>query len=486
MKRNADDAPKRIPVLPAEEFFDRDVLDKIMESNSRLWNDAVEEMALKAMVYLQEWNQTLWDERKAADAVARAYGESDVQRVYDTPITKAVLDQVMQWMQRHASLEMLMKRKAVSQQELMMAIDEAFHRHSGTDIYTHLEDFVTRGGNVDEEAFRIADLIRQVEFEVIVRQPDGGVMEVFDKYDIADAIQTYCNGIYREGESTDYMPTDDVADANPQSDKSVSLEQTDNATLNRFQTEAAAGAPCAACNHPSTDHLYESMGPGPCLMADCGCTKYNSKTANFPQEASMSDNVKCEKCGESTGTKLCLGCSPDGTLFKGKSAAQLDAEKQARIDRVRAQVWGLNLTASQKKVLADIEDKIMDYSEDFLESVGSIMKRPWDLGSAWEVAANADGPTKIVRRESAIDEDAPASIGKHAYEPGQELRMCGGVVPEDVIIRECIGEDRYKVQSVMSGKVFPVAEADLYNPNGEADLFDGEYPMTLADISQLF
>lgn len=336
-----------------------------------------------------------------------------------------------------------MNRKAIDQQELMMAIDEAFHRHSGTDIYSHLEDFVLRGGKVDDEAFRIADLIRQIEFEVIKQQPDGGVTEVFDKNDIAYAIQEYCRGIYRQGENTngqDYMSTDDVADANPEATR----VKPDVSVLdaNRFQTEA-----------------------------------------------NMSKKVKvgCEKCGEETGgTKLCLDCSPDGTLFKGKSSAQLDAEKQARIDRVRAQVWGLNLTASQKKVLADIEDKIMDYSEDFLETVGSIMKRPWDLGSAWEVAANADGPTKIVRRESAVDENAAPSISKHAYEPGQELRMCGGVVPEDVIVRECIGEDRYRVQSVMSGKVFPVSEADLYDPTGETDLFDGDYPMNAADIANLF
>lgn len=84
--------------LPAEQFFSQEQLDSIMEKNKSLWDDAVEAMALESMMKLQEWDKSLWDESKAAEAVARAYG-TDVKEVYGTPVQKAVLDQVMQWVQ---------------------------------------------------------------------------------------------------------------------------------------------------------------------------------------------------------------------------------------------------------------------------------------------------------------------------------------------------------------------------------------------------
>lgn len=88
-------------ILPAEDYIDPEHLKKIMDSNKRLWDDAVEGMALKAMEYLQRWNPKLWDENKMAESVALAYGTGDIRDVYNTPVMKAVLDQIMGWAKKH-------------------------------------------------------------------------------------------------------------------------------------------------------------------------------------------------------------------------------------------------------------------------------------------------------------------------------------------------------------------------------------------------
>jgi len=130
-------AAKEMPVFQAEDYFSPEVLEKIWENNKRLWNDTVEGMALQAMIKLQEWNRALWDESKAAEAVARAYGTGDVKTVYETPIMKAVLDQVLQWMKNGettASIKSRISKKA----------DEStYHgdRRKGLDI-SSIDDYV--------------------------------------------------------------------------------------------------------------------------------------------------------------------------------------------------------------------------------------------------------------------------------------------------------------------------------------------------------
>lgn len=101
-----------------EDLANPEIVDKIMDSNQRLWADTVEAMALKAMAILKrEHSSEQWDESLAADAVAYVYWTSP-QVVRETPIMKAVLDQVIAWMkntggQRQSFLSAWKRRAAI-------------------------------------------------------------------------------------------------------------------------------------------------------------------------------------------------------------------------------------------------------------------------------------------------------------------------------------------------------------------------------------
>lgn len=156
-------------------------------------------------------------------------------------------------------------------------------------------------------------------------------------------------------------------------------------------------------------------------------------------------------------------------------------EKQRKLALLRDKTADLKLTAAHRKLLASVEEQIAELSDEFIATVAGIIKQEWDPGSSWEVV-EAGGVPKIVRRETALPDDAPT---KHAFREGQTLRIDAGVVPDEVVVRECLGESRYKVQSLSSHGVFIVDEADLYDPNVEATVFDGG-EIGVGDLANLF
>ena len=162
-----------------------------------------------------------------------------------------------------------------------------------------------------------------------------------------------------------------------------------------------------------------------------------------------------------------------------------EAEKQRRIALVQQSVLGLRLTASQMSIVDSILENVMQYDEDFLQSTGEIVKHPWDPGSCWELVEGQDGEARLVRQSLDIDDGLEAE-DKHTYKCGQKLQVQMSVMPEDVIIRECVGATRYRVQSEMTGRVFDVEEADLCDTSEDSGLFDGSYPMSLGDVANLF
>lgn len=84
-------ARENMEVLPADKFFPPEVLDKIMANNRKLWADAVEEMALRAMIVLKQSPRL-----SALDAVAMVY-HTTATEVRGTPMMIDVLKQVRSW-----------------------------------------------------------------------------------------------------------------------------------------------------------------------------------------------------------------------------------------------------------------------------------------------------------------------------------------------------------------------------------------------------
>lgn len=85
------------------------------------------------------------------------------------------------------------------------------------------------------------------------------------------------------------------------------------------EMDAAASAdyytgPCE-CSHGIEDHVSDQYAP--CKL--CKCRNYHE-----PKKAEADGERKCEKCGKETGgTKLCLDCSPEGTMFKKPDGASM-------------------------------------------------------------------------------------------------------------------------------------------------------------------
>ena len=169
-------------------------------------------------------------------------------------------------------------------------------------------------------------------------------------------------------------------------------------------------------------------------------------------------------------------------IQKYKFQANTEGNIMGKKKILDAQVSGMKLTRAQKAIVADMESHIEDYTEEFLNTVGQIMKQDWDPGSSWSVV-EADGIAKLVRQEIPVDE--PEILSKHSYRQGQELRIDAGILPEDVVVVALLGESRYKVRSAYTDKVFTVDEADLYNPKEDGIFTDGT-GLSIGDIANLF
>ena len=150
-----------------------------------------------------------------------------------------------------------------------------------------------------------------------------------------------------------------------------------------------------------------------------------------------------------------------------------EKKRQARIQKIREQVTGLSITAAQKDVVQEVIDNVMAYSDDFINSMGHLMKHDWDPGSSWDMVEAEDGSAKLIR---SSDSPAPMPKTAHTYRIGQTLGIDTPIMPDRVTIRECVGEHEYKVQSEVTGRMFVAAETDLYNPGMEENLFNEGKP----------
>ena len=114
--------------------------------------------------------------------------------------------------------------------------------------------------------------------------------------------------------------------------------------------------------------------------------------------------------------------------------------------------------------------------------VGNLFAHDWDLGPSWELV-EADGKSRLVKKDITALDKAPES--KHTFKAGQTLMRHSDILPEEVVVRECLGDYQYKVQSNLDGKVLVLGEDQLYNPAQEEGLFD-EPCIGVQDLPGLF
>lgn len=368
---------------------------------------------------------------------------------------------------------------------LELVVEEWDHGHE-VGLHEEVENRLAAGQSPEQIAEALARQLGPVDHEVVDEQPDIAHRETLPEEQVGWAIAQLARSMegekHADGSGDSYMPTEDPAVSAPQG-----YQAPDNAENARFQSQAEAKERAMAEGFAPDGRrlrLFElcerkavygeqvrweirdmesgevAIEGGPLYLDDPAHSDFALAEARGKAYAQLRD--------------MCNGRYRD--LRGSKKMADEIGRKKALL---RAQTDGLRLTAAQKAVVADIDERIAELSDEFITSVAGIMKQDWDPGSSWEVV-EAGGAAKLVRKETKLDE-APS---KHAFRMGQSLRIDAGIVPEDVVVRECVGERRYKVQSVLGGRVFDVDEADLYDPSVEASAFEGN--IDLGGIANLF
>lgn len=333
--------------------------------------------------------------------------------------------------------------------------------------------------------------------------------------DIASVLQSAFQSYLKtkQGSSDSYMPTDDTNLGKTFNDNPV---PEDHETQVRFQSQAAKNSDekvLADGIGPNgnklelveiqerqvvrgpyvkwevrdavTDEVVQQAGPlylddarySDAALAEARMSAYQFLTDTTGGNMRIHAEKKCPECDKPNQFgELCNACSK----AEQKTEASIEAEKQKRIAKIREQVLGFQLTAAQKQVLADVETNVMDYSEEFIDTVGSHFKHEFDPGSSWQLV-EADGKSKLVRQELAPDA-GPDIQTKHAFQAGQKLRRHSDILPDEVIVRECVGEHQYKVQSEYTGTTYVVAESELYDPTKDDALFEGEGTIGIPEL----
>ena len=148
----------------------------------------------------------------------------------------------------------------------------------------------------------------------------------------------------------------------------------------------------------------------------------------------------------------------------GKPSPYATGSKKAILDN---SLKGQFLDEQQRQIVASITQQIDEYTPDFLRSVGQFFTYEWDPGASWEVR-DVEGKKQIVRAEPKRKEQA---VTKHSFHEGQVLKFFTTFYPTDVKITALLGEDRYRVKSLMDGASYDVDEEDLCVVDSTKSLF---------------
>lgn len=362
-------------------------------------------------------------------------------------------------------------------------------------LQEEIENRLATGQEPAVIAAEMAAEIGTIEREVIDKQPDAGHNETVTMSDVGALIQNLAE---REAEkrsessADSYMPTADPTNVTPSSTGGDNPGDSDNGTLTRFQTQAAAKERALAEGFNEAGDRLKLFEISERLATQGETIRWEIRNCDggesimeggpllldHPQH---SDHALADARGRAYAAlrDLCNGAYRDlraAIKFQGEVKMDITSKKALLAEQVK----GLTLTAAQRILVADIESQIGDLSDEFITSVGGIMKQDWDAGSSWEVV-EADGTSKLVRKVTKLDDDVPT---KHAFRAGQTLRIDSGVVPDDIVVIERLGDSRYKVRSLLSHAVFNIDEADAYDPEGSDPMFEGG--LGIPDIANLF
>lgn len=384
--------------------------------------------------------------------------------------------------------------------EILEAIEDEHKRHFGITLDDAMREAIRSGSDPSMAIANIAESLSPVEIEVMDEAPDIGHYERLDAIDIEHYLKEWFEAYEDDLRSTasaedgnDYMFTDEPSRDEAPSATHPSGNES-NYDTNRFQTEASVG---------EGRDLAEGVDPNGnkiVLTEIAERQPIRGKSVRWeikslPDGAILSSggplylddpNFSDAALAQSRAMALAaFAAITDGNMrdLRANLRTSMD-EKSKRLAALRKNLEGLKLSEAQVDLVNEIEANIMDYRPDFLGKVGEILKQPWDAGSSWEIV-EANGKTKLVRRES---QEAFSTPKKHAYREGQELRIWSSVMPDDVIVRECVGDSRYKVQSSLTGRVYYASENDLYSTASDGDdrLFDGGFPLDEGGLASLF
>jgi hypothetical protein len=142
-------------------------------------------------------------------------------------------------------------------------------------------------------------------------------------------------------------------------------------------------------------------------------------------------------------------------------SGNVEASLRTKAQILDAILKSAKLSVAQRDLATEIRANLDKYDSDYIDSLGGLFAYEWDPGSMWEVR-DVSGKRQIVRVDRPIAvHSGEEFVGKHAYKVGQELILAGSVVPETVKITALLGDEQYKVKSLLDGCEHNVEEMDL-------------------------
>jgi len=160
----------------------------------------------------------------------------------------------------------------------------------------------------------------------------------------------------------------------------------------------------------------------------------------------------------------------DFGMWKSEDDIGVESRLKLKAKKFDAMIKFAKLSTAQRNLATEIRANLDQYTDSYIESLGGLFSYEWDPGSMWEVR-DVSGKRQIVRVERPLARTSETNdVGDHAYKVGQELVLAGSVVPESVRVTALLGDEQYKVKSILDGREHMVCQDDLYLP-AESELF---------------
>lgn len=226
------------------------------------------------------------------------------------------------------------------------------------------------------------------------------------------------------------------------------------------------GFKCENCYHEEHDNLsdYENMAGDLASYIEAEWKKVREFKPAEPTREEIEEGKKFFDVGpdlpsDEAKTSLSYVHNKIKTLASkwGHKIAALTLNQLLKSQGEKEEFVITETNPSERKIAAKLvrEISVEKISPKLLREA-SFFSYDWDVGSSWKVV-ESEGKKTIVKSET----NPKRSNIRARYREGQEMVLIAGIYPTEVVIREILGDDRYRVQSRLDNKMIEAEGEDL-------------------------